>query len=212
VLTTGTFLRGVVHVGSRAFAAGRLKNIIAAGAGGGVPWWSGLGGSSSSSGSGGRCGGGGAAAAEDAADAAAARGAGALAATMASLGFALGRLKTGTPPRLDGRGIDYSRVTPQPGDAVVTPLSFLNLQTPGWAPSLQQVSTYETRTTAATEALVAACTAAGRGWAPGPGVPGPRYCPSLEAKVARFPGRTHAVREGAGSWSWGSGLLLGTSG
>ncbi|KAI8472653.1 MAG: glucose inhibited division protein A-domain-containing protein [Monoraphidium minutum] len=174
VLTTGTFLRGVVHIGSRSFPAGRLRDVAAAAAGGApAP-----------------------AAAERAAadaDGAAARGGAALARTVAAAGFALGRLKTGTPPRLDGRTIDYTGMTPQPTDAAPTPLSFQNLADPAWRPRLPQRANFEARTTAATEALVAACVAAGRGWAPPPGVAGPRYCPSLEAKAARFPGRTHAV-------------------
>jgi tRNA uridine 5-carboxymethylaminomethyl modification enzyme len=185
VLTTGTFLRGVIHVGSNSFPAGRLKNAGAAAAATGAP---------AAPGGAARGGGG---QETDAADDAAARGGTALARTIAAAGFRLGRLKTGTPPRIDGRTVDYTHLQPQPTDARPTPLSFANLSDPDWAPKMRQVSNYETRTTAATEEFVRAAVAAGRGWAP-QGVAGPRYCPSLEAKVSRFPGRTHSV----------SGMLL----
>ena len=185
VLTTGTFLRGVVHVGSRSFPAGRMKDVaaaIAAAAGGGGADAAATAAATAA-----------AIDAAGAADDAAARASTALAATVASLGFRLGRLKTGTPPRLDGRTIDYSQLKPQPSDERPVALSLANWADPLWRPPLPQVPTHETRTTPATEALVRAAVAAGRGRATPAGVAGPRYCPSLEAKVARFPGRAHAV-------------------
>jgi tRNA uridine 5-carboxymethylaminomethyl modification enzyme len=166
VITTGTFLRGVLHIGSVTRPAGRMPTSDTA-----------------------------------AADAAAAGAADALAATLARVGLALRRLKTGTPPRLDARSIDYGGLEAQPGDAVPQPFSFLHGSAPAgappWAPPAPQVSCHATRTTAATEALVAELLAAQRGaryegGADGAGV-GPRYCPSLEAKVRRFPGRTHTI-------------------
>lgn len=76
---------------------------------------------------------------EEDADAAAARGAAALARTIAAAGFSLGRLKTGTPPRLDARTIDFSGMQQQVTDEVPVPLSFSNLVRPGWRPRLRQV-------------------------------------------------------------------------
>jgi len=194
VLTTGTFLGGVIHIGSRSFPAGRLKNLGA----------SSLSSSTSSSSSSGATGSSKhpvLAAAASRPDADAARSSGALAATIAAAGFRLGRLKTGTPPRLDGRTIDYRGFKPQPTDARPTPLSFTNLADPFWRPRLRQLVNYEARTTAATEAFVLKAVGEGRGWAP-EGVAGPRYCPSLEAKAARFPGRTHAVSLHALGGGW----------
>lgn len=167
VLTTGTFLNGRVHVGSAPpTAAGRLPDV-----GEGVE----------------------AVAASAAADAAAAAGGGGLAATLASAGFTLGRLKTGTPPRLDGRTIDWAGLACQPSDAPPVPLSFAALDDPDWVPPTQQVTVYATRTTPETEAVVRRHAPAGAGATTLTGAVGPRYCPSLETKVSRFPGRTHHV-------------------
>lgn len=167
VLTTGTFLNGRVHVGSSPpVPAGRLPDVGAGAA---------------------------EVAAAAAADAAAAAGGGGLAATLAAAGFAVGRLKTGTPPRLDGRTIDFSALPSQPSDAPPVPLSFAALDTPGWTPPTRQVAVWATRTTAETEAVVARSAAGGAGATTLTGAAGPRYCPSLETKVARFPGRTHHV-------------------
>lgn len=60
-----------------------------------------------------------------------------------------------------GRTIDWSMCEEQPGDNPPTPFSFLHLQQPGWRPAVQQVSCYQTRTTAASEALIMECTASG---------------------------------------------------
>ena len=166
VITTGTFLRGMLHIGSITRPAGRMPTH-----------------------------------GTSAADATAAGAASALAATLVQCGFALGRLKTGTPPRLDARSIDWSGLEEQPGDALPQPFSFLHASSPaaspGWRPPARQVSCFSTRTTEHTEHLVAALLAQKKGatydgGADGIGV-GPRYCPSLEAKVRRFPGRIHTV-------------------
>jgi len=69
-----------------------------------------------------------------------ARGAGSLAATLDAAGFALGRLKTGTPPRLDGRTIRYGALEAQPSDARPLPFSFLHLADAAWRPPLPQVA------------------------------------------------------------------------
>ena len=165
VVTTGTFLRGVLHIGSRTTPAGRLATRDT-----------------------------------EVADAVAACAAEGLATTLGRLGFRLGRLKTGTPPRLDGRNIDYRGLDEQPGDAEASPFSFLNSSRPPgspWLPAARQLSCHATRTSQATEALVSSLLAQRRGARyqggdDGAGV-GPRYCPSLEAKVTRFPGRNHTV-------------------
>ncbi len=112
-----------------------------------------------------------------------------LAKSLLSHGFELGRLKTGTPPRLDGRTIDWSRTEAQPGDSDPEPFSALTdaIETP-------QIECHITHTTPAGHALVRnnfhrapmfSGAIAGRG---------PRYCPSIEDKIARFADReTHQI-------------------
>ncbi|TPE52553.1 tRNA uridine-5-carboxymethylaminomethyl(34) synthesis enzyme MnmG [Amaricoccus solimangrovi] len=135
VLTTGTFLRGVIHIGDQATPAGR------------------------------------------AGDPAAAR----LGARLEALGLPLGRLKTGTPPRLDGRSIDWARVGVQPGDDTPEFLSFLTNQV-----AARQVSCGITHTSPAVHDLIRRNlerSALFGGHIEGVG---PRYCPSIEDKVTRF--------------------------
>jgi tRNA uridine 5-carboxymethylaminomethyl modification enzyme len=105
-----------------------------------------------------------------------------LAQRLRGLGLAVGRLKTGTPPRLDGRSIDYSVLEPQPGDEPRPVFSFLGLR----ALHPRQVPCHITRTTEETHAIIRAnldrsplFTGAIEGL-------GPRYCPSIEDKVVRF--------------------------
>ena len=107
--------------------------------------------------------------------------AGGLTRQLKELGMAHGRLKTGTPPRLDGRTIDFSRMEPQPGDAEIHPFSFRHETITG-----EQLPCYLTRTSRITHELLAA------GLDRSPlyqgvirGV-GPRYCPSIEDKIHRF--------------------------
>ena len=107
-----------------------------------------------------------------------------LAECLDGLGFPLGRLKTGTPPRLDGATIDWARLEVQPGDDPPEPFSALTetITTP-------QVACHITRTNAAGHAIVRANahrTAVYSGAISGRG---PRYCPSIEDKVIRFPDR-----------------------
>ena len=104
-----------------------------------------------------------------------------LAHKLRALGLAVGRLKTGTPPRLDGRSIDYRALEPQPGDDPRPVFSFLGLR----AEHPRQVSCHITRTTEETHAIIRAnldrsplFTGAIEGL-------GPRYCPSIEDKVDR---------------------------
>lgn len=99
----------------------------------------------------------------DEADTVAAAAAGNLAQTLSDAGFSLGRLKTGTPPRLAADSIDYSNLEQQPGDQHPLPFSFMHMGGPGWQPHACQVSCFGTRTTAASEAWVNECVAAGRG-------------------------------------------------
>ena len=228
VLTTGTFLNGRVHVGSRVSAAGRLPSVEGGGSGSGSGGRSGGGGNvqapsssppSSTSSSSSSC---------ASADVVAAIAASGVAAALSDAGLRLGRLKTGTPPRLDASTIDFDRLpggrerAKQPSDARPIPLSFLNLDDPGWTPEAPQVDVFATRTTRATEEVVrramserrGATFASGRGAGDSlavggeaggsgssssssalspPGCIEPRYCPSLETKVTRFPNRCHHV-------------------
>ncbi|MFQ5971622.1 MAG: tRNA uridine-5-carboxymethylaminomethyl(34) synthesis enzyme MnmG [Alphaproteobacteria bacterium] len=138
VLTTGTFLRGVIHIGEKKVAAGRVGERPAVG----------------------------------------------LAVTLDRLDFPLGRLKTGTPPRLDGRTIDWSRVDRQPGDHPPEPLSFMS---PGI--HTEQVSCHITRTTETTHRLVRENLHRAPMYSGQIESLGPRYCPSLEDKVVRFADR-----------------------
>lgn len=138
VVTTGTFLDGVVHVGDRRRPAGRMGEPAAV----------------------------------------------ALAQSVRSLGFTLGRLKTGTPPRLHRRSIDYSVLEEQPGDAEPVPLSALTT-----AIDRPQVMCHVARTTAAVHELVRANIDRSPLYNGSIRGIGPRYCPSLEDKVMRFPAK-----------------------
>jgi tRNA uridine 5-carboxymethylaminomethyl modification enzyme len=135
VLTTGTFLRGLIHIGERQIPAGRVGEAAAVG----------------------------------------------LALTLERLGFALGRLKTGTPPRLDGRTIDWSAVEMQPGDVPPEPFSTLTerIEQP-------QVQCGITRTNDATHRLIRANVHRSPMYSGQIASRGPRYCPSIEDKIVRF--------------------------
>ena len=105
----------------------------------------------------------------------------ALARTLHRLGFTLGRLKTGTPARLDGRTIDYSGLERQDGDDPPLPFSYLTdrISTP-------QVPCHITTTTAATHAIIRANLHRAPLYSGQIEGVGPRYCPSIEDKVVRF--------------------------
>jgi tRNA uridine 5-carboxymethylaminomethyl modification enzyme len=135
VLTTGTFLRGLIHIGERATPAGRVGEAPAIG----------------------------------------------LSATLARLGFALGRLKTGTPPRLDGRTIDWGGVEMQPGDEPPEPFSTLTDRVPN-----PQVQCGITRTVEATHRIVRENVHRSPMYSGQIASRGPRYCPSIEDKIVRF--------------------------
>ncbi len=135
VLTTGTFLRGVIHLGETTWPAGRIGDPPAVG----------------------------------------------LALTLERSGFALGRLKTGTPARLDGRTIDWAALDMQPGDQPPEPFSFLTR-----AITQPQIECGITATTAATHELIRANLHRAPMYSGQIQSVGPRYCPSIEDKVVRF--------------------------
>jgi tRNA uridine 5-carboxymethylaminomethyl modification enzyme len=101
------------------------------------------------------------------------------------LGLRMGRLKTGTPPRLDGRTIDWDGLAVQHGDDPPKPFSFLTR-----AITTPQIVCHITHTTEATHAIIAANLARAPLYSGEIKSTGPRYCPSIEDKVMRFPDRT----------------------
>ena len=135
VLTTGTFLRGLIHIGERQTPAGRVGEAPALG----------------------------------------------LSLTLQRLGFALGRLKTGTPPRLDGRTIDWTAVEMQPGDEPPEPFSMLTERIDN-----PQVQCGITRTNAATHRIIRDNVHRSPMYSGQISSKGPRYCPSIEDKIVRF--------------------------
>ncbi|PCI63908.1 MAG: tRNA uridine-5-carboxymethylaminomethyl(34) synthesis enzyme MnmG [Kordiimonadales bacterium] len=135
VITTGTFLRGLIHVGDQQTPAGRVGEQPANG----------------------------------------------LSDTFYGLGFDLGRLKTGTPARLDGRTIDWSVCIEQPSDEQPVPLSFMTDKV-----TVPQISCYLTRTTEATHKVIRDNLHRSPMYSGTIEGTGPRYCPSIEDKVVRF--------------------------
>ena len=150
VLTTGTFLRGLIHLGETRIPAGRAR-----GQRDGMP----------------------ADLAENSVEEPSTR----LAQTLHRLGFALGRLKTGTPARLDGRTIDYAALERQDGDDPPVPFSYLTDRI-----TTAQAACHITATTAATHALIRANLHRSPLYSGQIESVGPRYCPSIEDKVVRF--------------------------
>ncbi len=135
VITTGTFLRGLIHLGERNWPAGRVGEAPAMG----------------------------------------------LSKSFERVGFRLGRLKTGTPPRLDGTTIDWSAVEMQPGDDPPEPFSVMTdrITTP-------QIQCGITRTTPATHEVIRANVHRSPMYSGQITSTGPRYCPSIEDKIVRF--------------------------
>jgi tRNA uridine 5-carboxymethylaminomethyl modification enzyme len=135
VLTTGTFLRGLIHIGERKIPAGRINEAPALG----------------------------------------------LSERLYGLGLRMSRLKTGTPPRLDGRTVNWNGLQVQHGDDPPQPFSFLTekITTP-------QVACHITHTTEATHAIIEANLARAPMYSGAIESVGPRYCPSIEDKVVRF--------------------------
>ena len=140
VLTTGTFLRGLIHIGETRIPAGRTNS-----AGEQEPAALGL------------------------------------SNTLEKAGFVLGRLKTGTPPRLDGRTIDWASLQEQPGDDPPLPFSYLTETI-----TVPQVPCHITATTPAGHELIRANIHRAPMYSGQIASTGPRYCPSIEDKVVRF--------------------------
>jgi tRNA uridine 5-carboxymethylaminomethyl modification enzyme len=135
VLTTGTFLRGLIHIGEKQIPAGRVGEAPAMG----------------------------------------------LSRTLDHLGFKLGRLKTGTPPRLDGRTIDWAALEMQPGDNPPQPFSILTTQIEN-----PQVECGITRTTDVTHKIIRDNVHRSPMYSGQIASRGPRYCPSIEDKIVKF--------------------------
>ena len=135
VLTAGTFLNGIIHIGDQRRPGGRVG------------------------------------------DAPSLR----LAARLASLDLRRGRLKTGTPPRLDGTTIDWSRVDMQPGDDEPTMFSFMNTK-----PEARQIACGITNTNTQTHDIVRENLGKSAMYGGHIDGVGPRYCPSIEDKIVRF--------------------------
>ncbi|HEX2761427.1 MAG TPA: tRNA uridine-5-carboxymethylaminomethyl(34) synthesis enzyme MnmG [Rhizomicrobium sp.] len=147
VLTTGTFLRGLVHIGEVQFPAGRMA-VHTADADQADPPSIGL------------------------------------SQTLYGLGLNMGRLKTGTPPRLDGRTIAWEQLEPQAGDDPPVPFSFLTR-----AITAPQIACGITRTTPQTHEVIRANLHRSPMYSGQIASTGPRYCPSIEDKVSRFADR-----------------------
>jgi len=172
IVTTGTFLNGLIHCGEQQYTAGRSGEPASV----------------------------------------------LLGESLKRLGLRETRLKTGTPPRLDGRTIDWSRFDEQPGDADPTPFSFRSLQAlaavngsgpsvqgpacdgtsepwtldpgPSWVPPLRQISCHIAQTTPETLELIRDNVHRSPMFTGQIEGIGPRYCPSIEDKIVRFPDKT----------------------
>ncbi|MGC1587432.1 MAG: tRNA uridine-5-carboxymethylaminomethyl(34) synthesis enzyme MnmG, partial [Rhodomicrobium sp.] len=138
VITTGTFLNGLIHMGETRIPAGRVGEEPSI----------------------------------------------ALSRRLYASGLQMGRLKTGTPARLDGRTIDYSRLEAQPGDEPPVPFSFLSERI-----STPQIPCHITATTKETHAIIAANIHRAPMYSGQIASVGPRYCPSIEDKIVRFKDR-----------------------
>ncbi len=165
IVTTGTFLNGLIHCGEQQYTAGRSGEPASV----------------------------------------------LLGESLKRLGLRGTRLKTGTPPRLDGRTIDWSKFEEQPGDTDPTPFSFRSLQelatSPGapglasetwdeaattarWTPPLRQISCHIATTTPETMRLIRENAHRSPMYTGQIEAIGPRYCPSIEDKIVRFPDKT----------------------
>ena len=138
ILTNGTFLNGLIHIGDKNFGGGRAAERPSHG----------------------------------------------ITSELVSLGFTSGRMKTGTPPRVDGRSLDFSKMEEQPGDDEITGFSFMPTKHP-----IEQRSCYITYTSDEVHEVLKS------GFEKSPMYQGrikglgPRYCPSIEDKITRFPSK-----------------------
>lgn len=112
-----------------------------------------------------------------------------LAKSLDELGFRLGRLKTGTPPRILKNSIDFTNLTPMPGDKPPVPFSFLNDRV--WLDEKDQLVCYMTRTPTTINTIVKDNLHLNRHVIEE--ITGPRYCPSIESKVLRFGEKSHQI-------------------
>lgn len=112
-----------------------------------------------------------------------------LSSTLESLDFRMGRLKTGTPPRLDGKTIDFKNLDEHLGDNPPLPFSFLNEEV--WIKPEDQVSCFLTFTNPVVDKIILNNLHVNRHV--NEEIQGPRYCPSIESKVLRFGGRAHQI-------------------
>jgi tRNA uridine 5-carboxymethylaminomethyl modification enzyme len=135
VLTTGTFLSGMIHIGNQQIPAGRVGEEPSIG----------------------------------------------LSKTLKKFNFNLGRLKTGTPPRISNKSIDYSKLEAQPGDSPPNPFSYLNEKI-----KVPQINCYITYTNSKTHQIIKNNINKSAMYGGGITGIGPRYCPSIEDKVYRF--------------------------
>ena len=136
VLTNGTFLNGLIHIGEKNFGGGRAGEKAAVG----------------------------------------------LTGALENLGFEIGRMKTGTPPRVDGRSLDYSKMQEQPGDAVPSKFSFSDLT----IPLKRQLSCHITHTNLEVHDILRSGFDRSPMFNGAIQSSGPRYCPSIEDKINRF--------------------------
>uniref|UniRef100_A0A2C9JGP9 MnmG N-terminal domain-containing protein n=1 Tax=Biomphalaria glabrata TaxID=6526 RepID=A0A2C9JGP9_BIOGL len=112
-----------------------------------------------------------------------------LAQTIEKAGFTMGRLKTGTPPRIDKRTIDFSKTEMKKGDNVPVPFSFMNHSV--WIKPEDQVPCHMTYTTEAVAEIVRSSLHLNRHVQEE--INGPRYCPSIESKILRFNRKSHQI-------------------
>ena len=139
IVTTGTFLQGLIHVGENQLRGGRMGEQASTG----------------------------------------------LSASLARIGFEIKRLKTGTPPRVHRRSVDFSRLEPQLGDSIPFPFSFSTVRI-----RQKQMPCYIGYTNAKTHQIIRENLHRSAMYAGRIKGVGPRYCPSIEDKVVRFPDKT----------------------
>ncbi|MFT6331988.1 MAG: tRNA uridine 5-carboxymethylaminomethyl modification enzyme [Lentimonas sp.] len=139
ILTTGTFLSGMIHIGDKKIPAGRMGEQPSNG----------------------------------------------LSSTLSKYNFTLGRLKTGTPPRISSKSINYSGLEAQEGDNPQIPFSYLNEYSSDWKPA-KQINCFITHTNETTHQVIQENLTKSAMYGGDIVGNGPRYCPSIEDKIHRF--------------------------